>query len=323
MNLVVTGSIGIDTVELPDGERRENVPGGSALYFAAAAAFYTRPGIVAVAGTDLPPEHQELIKSLPFDTTGLELREGKTFRWAGKYRENLDERDTLATELNVLGEEPPQVPAAYKEATHLFLANAPPGVQLSFLQQFPKCQLAVADTMDLWITSAKEELLQLLREVDGLVLNYEEAEQLTSKHNTVAAAKHLLELGPSFVVVKKGEHGCLFAIKEEEEKRERTEKKGESAWEGGGIHIGALPAYPAEKVIDPTGAGDSFAGGLMGFLAARNNNRVTPDVLKEALLHATVLASFTIEAFSLERLQHLKKEELDARIEKYRRMLLV
>jgi len=311
MELVVTGSIGIDTIELPDGERRENLLGGSAAYFAAAASFYTKPGIVAVAGNDLPDAHKRLLVSFNIDTAGLEMRQGQTFRWGGKYRENMDERDTLFTELNVLGEQPAAVPDAYKDARHVFLANAPPTLQRAFRKEFPEA-FVVADTMDLWITNAKKELLSLLKEVDGLVLNYDEAEQLTGKRNTVAAAKHLLGLGPRFVVVKKGEHGCLYAYK--------VAEKGVA---GGGEpeRIGALPAYPAEKVVDPTGAGDSFAGGLMGFLAGQEEKDVTFPILREALLHATVLSSFTIEAFGLERLSLLTRPELDTRIEEYRQML--
>jgi len=310
MELVVTGSIGIDTIELPDGERRENLLGGSAAYFAAAASFSTKPGIVAVAGNDLPDAHKHLLASFNIDTTGLEIRSGKTFRWGGKYHENMDERDTLFTELNVLGERPAAVPDAYKSASHVFLANAPPTVQRAFREEFPEA-LVVADTMDLWITTAKKELLSLLQEVDGLVLNHDEAEQLTGKRNTVAAAKHLLGLGPRFVVVKKGEHGCLYAYRLAE------------GVAGGGEpeRIGALPAYPAEKVVDPTGAGDSFAGGLMGFLAARKKEDITFPILREALLHATVLSSFTIEAFGLGRLSLLTGSELDTRIKEYRQML--
>lgn len=304
MDLVVTGSVGIDTIETPDEQRVENLLGGSCAYFAAAASFYTRPGIVAVVGSDFPAEHRALLEAFNIDTKGLEVREGRTFRWGGRYHENMDERDTLFTELNVLGGESPRVPPSYQEAPLLFLANAPPAVQHAFLQHFPRRELVVADTMNLWIQNEKEALLKLLKEVDGLVLNEEEAEQLTGLRNTVAAAKELLTYGPSFVVVKKGEHGCLFAHKE---------------------GIGALPAYPAERVLDPTGAGDTFAGGLLGFLAAKMNGtqmkKLTFDILKRALLHATIMSSFTIEAFSLDRLQRLTKGELAARVREYERML--
>ncbi|MBR9692830.1 sugar kinase, partial [Candidatus Woesearchaeota archaeon] len=183
----------------------------------------------------------------------------------------------------------------------IFLANASPTNQRAQLKQFPKRKLVVADTMNLWIENEHDELIKLIKEVDGLVLNYDEAEQLTGKRNTVAAAKHLLELGPRFVVVKKGEHGCLFAHKD---------------------GIGALPAYPAEKVVDPTGAGDTFAGGMMGFLAAQDSDDPASfENIRASLAHGTIMASFTIEQFSLERLQELKKEELETRFKEFTKML--
>lgn len=299
MDLVVAGSFGIDTVETPAGEKRENVLGGSCAYFAAASSFYTKTAVSGVVGEDFPEKFTETLKGFDIDLTGLEQREGKTFRWGGKYLGNMDDRETTFVELNVLGERPAAIPEAHRTAGFLFLANASPTNQRLQLKHFTKPKLVVADTMNLWIEHEHDELIELIKEVDGLVLNSDEAEQLTGKRNTVAAAKHLLDLGPSFVVVKKGEHGCLFAHKE---------------------GIGALPAYPAEQVVDPTGAGDSFAGAMMGFLASHEKPRSFA-ALKESLAHATVMASFTIEAFSLERLQSLTKEELDARLAEYQRML--
>lgn len=322
--LVVTGTIGIDTVYAPTGHA-ESTLGGSCTYFAAAASFHGPVRMVAAAGDDLPDEHRRTIKHFAnIDTTGLEIRAGsKTFRWGGKYHDNMDRRDTLFTELGVLMEAPPKVPASYRDSKIVFLANTHPGVQLGLLENFPDRALAVADTMDLWINTAREPLLELLKRVDGLVLNYDEAELFTGKKNPVTAARHILELGPSFVVVKKGEHGSLIVHRD---------------------GIGALPAYPAEVVVDPTGAGDSFAGGMMGFLASReslNGNGgvgiggkrataagqskpgVSLDLLLKALAHGTVMASFNIESFSLKRLQTLTKAELDARYQEYAAMLRV
>ncbi len=302
MTLIVTGSIGIDTISTPSGERREGVMGGSCAYFAAAASFHCPVRIVAVAGDDLPPSFLKTFTHFGIDTRGLEIRKGeKTFRWGGKYLGNMDQRETLFTELNVLGGKPAAIPAAYQDSKYVFLANAPPAVQRAMLDNFPGRTLAVADTMNLWIETAKDDLLALLKEVDGLVLNYDEAEQLTGKTNAVAAAKHILEFGPRFVVVKKGEHGCILVHRD---------------------GIAALPAYPAENVVDPTGAGDTFAGGMMGYLAGNKleDPAAFPDVLK-ALAHGTVMASFTIEAFSLERLEELTKEELAARFAEFAAML--
>jgi sugar/nucleoside kinase (ribokinase family) len=308
MSLIVTGTIGIDTVYTPHAHA-ERVLGGSCTYFAAAASFYTKVRIVAAAGDDLPQPHRDVFKKFPgIDTAGLEIRPGsKTFAWGGRYKPDMNGRDTLFTELGVLTEAPPKVPASYRDSRFVFLANSHPAVQLDLLAQFPDRRLAVADTMDLWINTARDPLMALLKQVDGLVLNYDEAELLTGRANAVAAARHVLTMGPRFVVVKKGEHGCLFASKDD----------------AGGI--GALPAFPAETVVDPTGCGDSFAGGMMGFIAAQldkpGGNDVPLDLVRRGLAHGTVVASFNIESFSLDRLAQLTRPELDRRFEQYARML--
>lgn len=302
MSLIVTGTIGIDSVYTPHGHA-EKVLGGSCTYFAAAASFFGPVRMVAAAGGDLPPEHLAVFKKFPgIDTAGLEIRpQSKTFAWGGKYHANMNSRETLYTELGVLAEDPLKVPDAYRDSRYVFLANSHPAVQLGLLEQCPGRKLAVADTMDLWINTARPELERLLRAVDGLVLNYDEAELLTGKANTVAAARSILEMGPSFVVVKKGEHGCLF-----------VHRSG---------RIGALPAYPAENVIDPTGAGDSFAGGMMGYIASKNEDQVSFQTIRAALAHGTVIASFNIESFSLDRLTTLSKDELHRRYEEFADMV--
>lgn len=305
MSLIVTGTIGIDTIYAPTGHVEE-VLGGSCTYFAAAASFYGKVRMVAAAGGDFSAAHRAVLAHFAnIDTSGLQIRpNSKTFRWGGRYHDNMDRRDTLFTELGVLLEEPPPVPAPFRDSEFVFLANTHPGVQATLLSNFARPRLVLADTMDLWINTARPELEALLKKVHGLVLNYDEAELLTGKRNTVAAARHILEMGPSFVVVKKGEHGCLF-----------IHKKG----------IGALPAYPAEMVIDPTGAGDTFAGGMMGFLASQGDaaGPDSIDLLRRSLAHGTVMASFNIESFSLDRLKTLTKEELRARLEEYGAMLRV
>jgi sugar/nucleoside kinase (ribokinase family) len=306
MSLVVTGTIGIDTVHTPTATA-ERILGGSAVYFSAAASFFGPVRLVAAAGEDLPDAFRSTLKNFAkIDTQGLEVRKGsKTFAWGGKYHENMVQRDTLFTDLNILAEAPPTVPGSYADSEFVFLGNTHPGIQQGFLSSFPKRKLVVADTMDLWINIAKPELLLLLKNVDGLALNNDEAELLTGKKNPVTAAKHILAMGPRFVVVKKGEHGCILVHKD---------------------GIAALPAYPTEQVIDPTGAGDSFAGGMMGSLAASavaHNGKGdfgSFDVVRRALVYGTVTASFTVESFSLDRLAKMHRPELDARYAEYAAM---
>jgi sugar/nucleoside kinase (ribokinase family) len=310
MSLIVTGTIGIDTVYAPTGHA-EKVLGGSCTYFAAAASFYAPVRVVAAVGGDWPEAHRRVLSKFPaIDLRGLEVRPAsRTFAWGGKYLGNMNSRETLFTELGVLAESPPKVPEAYRDSQYVFLANSHPAVQMELLSHFPHRRLAVADTMDLWIRTARPELDRLLKQVDGLVLNYDEAEMLTGKANAVAAARHVLQMGPRFVVVKKGEHGCLFVHEE---------------------GIGALPAYPAETVVDPTGAGDTFAGGMMGSIAAaaaggggEAGGEVSIDVIRRALAHGTVVASFNIESFSLDRLAGLTREELMSRYDEFARMVRV
>jgi cytidine kinase len=305
MSLIVTGTIGIDTIYTPLGHR-ERVLGGSCTYFAAAASFYSPVRIVAAVGGDFPEEFRKcFVHFREVDTRGLEVRpRSKTFAWGGKYLANMNSRETLFTELGVLTEPAPVIPEFYRDSRYVFLANTHPAVQLQMLESLPQRRLVVADTMDLWINTARGELQALLKKVDGLVLNYDEAEMLTGKSNTVAAARSILEMGPKFVIVKKGEHGCILVHRD---------------------GIAALPAFPTETVIDPTGAGDSFAGGVMGHIASNH-----PDVgelgfqtLRQALAHGTVIASFTIEAFSLERLLSLDKAQVEERYRAYLEMVSV
>lgn len=306
MSLLVTGTIGLDDVVTPTGHAQQ-VLGGSCMYFSAAASFYTPVRIVAAVGDDFPASFRESFKQFPgVDLTGLETRKGsKTFRWGAKYHANMNSRDTLFTELGVVGEAPPTVPSAYADSKFLFLANSPPAVQAGFLEQVPKRGLTVVDTMDLWIDVAKEDLLALLKRVDGLVLNYDEAEQLTKKLNSVSAGRHILDLGPRFVIVKKGEHGCLLIHRD---------------------GICSLPAYPTENIVDPTGCGDTFAGGMMGFIASDKSAQHDPGsfaTIRRALVHGTIVASYTIEAFSLDRLKQIKRADLDKRFDEYANMVRI
>lgn len=305
MSLIVTGTIGIDTVHTPT-DTRERVLGGSCTYFAAAASFFTQVRLVAVAGEDFHEDYQAVFRRFPnVDVDGLEIRKGsKTFAWGGRYLEDMNSRETLFTELGVLAEKPPTPPAKYRDSKFVFLANSHPLVQRDLLESFPQRVIAVADTMNLWIESTRGDLLKLLSMVDGLVVNDEEARMLTGKRNPYTAGKMILDLGPMFVVIKKGEHGCVLVHRE---------------------GVAALPAFPCEQVVDPTGAGDSFAGGMMGHLAASHtrDQQIGMASVQQALAHGTVIASFTIESFSLDRLAELNKAEVAKRYTLFQEMVRV
>lgn len=311
MPLIVTGTVGIDTVETSTG-RADAVLGGSCTYFAAAASFFTPVRIVAAVGGDFPADHHSTLQRFPnVCVEGLELRkDSKTFAWGGKYHEDMNVRETLYTHLGVLTEAPPTPPQVYRDSRFVFLANTHPAVQRDLLNHFPDHLLAVADTMDLWIDTANADLKTLLKRIDGLVLNDSEARQLTGKRNPITAGKVILDMGPRFAVIKKGEHGCVLVHRD---------------------GLAALPAFPCEKVVDPTGAGDSFAGGMMGSIAAAHPpaRRWTReevgglDKLQPALTAGTVIASFTIESFSLDRLARLKQEELAGRTKEFGGMVRV
>ena len=297
--LLVTGSLGIDTIETPAG-RRDDVVGGSAIYFAYAASFFTPVRLVGVIGEDTPSGFFNVFGDQDVDTGGLEVRKGsKTFRWHGSYVKDLNEAQTVQVDLNVLAEQAPKIPDAFKDSRYLFLANTHPVLQQGMLASMPRPKLVVADTMNLWITTEKTELLKLLKQIDGLVLNDGEARLLTEEKNLIKAAKQVLSYGPKFVVIKKGEHGCLLVTQ--------------------GDHAFVLPAYPAESVVDPTGAGDSFAGGMMGYLATQGH--VTPATVKRALAYGTCVASFTISDFSLGGLKATRREQIDERWNAFKQVM--
>ena len=303
MKLVVTGTIGIDTVQTPRA-KREGVSGGSAAYFAAAASQLCPVRLVAVVGGDWPADHHSILKSFSgVWLEGLESRtNSRTFAWGGKYFEDVNRRETLFTEVGVLQEEPPRVPAAYADSEFVFLGNTHPSVQLGFIDQFPKRKLVVADTMDLWIRTANPELSALLQRVDGLIVNDSEAGELTGVRNAISAGRKILQMGPKFVVVKKGEHGAILIHPE-----------------GSAV----IPAFPIEdaNVVDPTGAGDSFAGGFMGYLA--REGRFDFASLQKAMAYGTVVASFSLEAFGLDRMRTLKFDEITKRLAQFQQMARV
>lgn len=298
MSLLVVGSIAFDSVETPHGEVQDAL-GGSATYFSYAASFFTPVRLCGVVGEDFPKEHVDLLAGRGIDTAGLIVEKGgKTFRWKGKYVGDMNSAETLEVHLNVLGTFNPDLPPGFLDSPYVFLANGSPSMQLKVLRQAKSRKLVVADTMNLWIEIARDELYELLKEVDGLVLNDGEARLLTDEVNLVKAGRKVLDLGPRFVIIKKGEHGAMFLSREESF---------------------VMPAYPVADVVDPTGAGDSFAGGFMGYLAASG---LTDDAaLKRAMAYGTVIASLNVEDFSLRRFQRTERAEIDKRLDEYRSMM--
>lgn len=298
MPLVVVGSVAIDHVETPL-ERRNNLLGGSAVHFSLAARFFTSVRLVGVVGADFPAEHTQMLASRGIDVSGLQVvKDGKTFTWTGKYMPNMNDRETLDVQLNVFGQFNPELPETYRRAKYVFLANGVPAVQMKVLDQAPGRRLAVADTMDLWITTQRPDLDKLLTQLDGLVLNDSEAKLLTDTENLVAAGRAVQAMGPKFVIIKKGEHGAMFFGEHE---------------------TYVLPAYPTDKLVDPTGAGDTFAGGMMGYLAERDD--LSADTLKTAMAYGIVAASFNVEGFGPERVQEITRDDIELRMGEYRKML--
>jgi sugar/nucleoside kinase (ribokinase family) len=299
MPLCVVGSVALDSVETP-AKTREDVLGGSAVFFSYAASFFTSVRLASVVGEDWPPQHTAMLEARGIDTLGLQVvKGGRTFRWRGKYLRNMNDRETIDLQLNVLADFDPVLPESYRRCKFLFLANGSPLHQLSAMGQCYHPSLVVADTMDHYIRTERERLVELLRRIDGLVLNDSEAKLLCDDDNLVRAGHAVRAMGPRFVVIKKGEHGAMFFDDRE---------------------VFVLPAYPTARVVDPTGAGDSFAGGMMGYLAEQG--RFDAKTLKTAMAYGTLTASFTVEDFSLDRLKTITREDLERRMEEYRRMLI-
>jgi cytidine kinase len=298
MPLLVTGSIGMDTLETPFG-KRENVIGGSAVYFSYAASFFTSVRLVGVVGEDAPGGFLDALAGREIDTSGLEVRKGsKTFRWHGSYLEDMNEAVTVEVDLNVLAERAPKIPERFLESRYIFLANTHPVLQQEMLESLKSPKLVVADTMNLWIQTERTELSRLLKKIHGLVLNDGEARLLTEKKNLIEAGREVLKMGPRFVVIKKGEHGCIMCSERD---------------------TFVLPAFPADRVVDPTGAGDSFAGGMMGYLATQGS--FSPSTIKRALAFGTVVASFAVSEFSLDGLRNIDREQIDERWHEFKQAM--
>ncbi len=294
--LLVVGSVALDTVKTPFGESTE-VLGGSATYFSTAASFFTSVALIAVVGEDFPQQHIAFLKSRGIDVTGLERRPGATFRWKGEYTHQLNEAHTLDTKLNVFETFRPKIPDAYRSPDVLFLGTIDPELQLDVLQKVERPSLVACDTMNFWINGKREALWKVLEQVDVLIINDGEARALGQDSNLVKVAKQVLSRGPKHLIIKRGEYGALMF---------------------NGNHVFGAPAFPLEDVRDPTGAGDTFAGGFLGYLAATGNRSL--DAMKQAIIFGSVMASFTVESFSLDRLRILDYKEVHARFQAFKRL---
>jgi len=299
MSVLVVGSTALDTIKTPAGEG-DRLLGGSASHAGVAASFFAPVKLVGVVGEDFPEQYLALYKRRKIDLAGLQVAPGKTFHWAGEYELDMNNRRTLATELGVFAEFRPELPDEYRRTPFVLLGNISPALQHHVLDQMRTPRFVAADTMDLWLNTALENLLRLLRRIDALVLNDSEARQLTGKNNLVVAAREIHRLGPRYVIIKKGEHGSILS---------------------GPNGMFVCPAYPLERVVDPTGAGDSFVGGLMGYLAGSKGPLERN--LREAMLAGTVVASFCCEGFGLEKTAALTRTDIRRRIAALRKIVRV
>jgi len=296
MSLLVVGSVAFDSIQTPYGEAEE-IAGGSATYFSVTASYFTPVNVVAVVGEDFGDEQMRIFRGRPIDTQGLERAKGKTFRWRGKYQGDMNEAQTLETQLNVFQSFAPKIPSSYLNSEFVFLGNIDPVLQLHVRKQLPKARVVACDTMNYWIQGKPEDLKKTLAAVDALVINEGEARMLSGVENLRRASSIIQRLGPRTLIVKRGEHGaCLFQDQS----------------------IFFAPAFPLEQVHDPTGAGDSFAGGFMGYLAKTGD--LSEPSLRRALVYGSVMASFAVEEFGLSRLLRVQPEEIKTRFKEFKAM---
>ena len=305
MAILVVGSVAFDSLETPSG-KRERVLGGAATHFALAASFFTKVRVVGVVGEDFLPEHEAVLTSKGVDTTGIDHVAGKSFHWTGSYVKDLAEAETLATDLNVFADFQPKIPESYLDSEYLFLANIDPVLQLAVRKAMPNAKLVAGDTMNYWIAAHRENLLKVMKELDVLVINGKEVLMLSDETNWVRGAKKVLDMGPKSLVVKYAEHGVAgFFSKEFLATIDPTcdpERR-----------LFRAPATPVEDVIDPTGAGDSFAGGFYGYIASQG--KLTPEVYRTAMFYGSVMGSLAVEDFGTERLQRTTRAEIDQRFQ--------
>ena len=298
MSVLVLGSIALDTVKTPV-EEHSDLLGGSASYAAVAASFFSPVKLVGIVGRDLPASEFDFWKSRKIDTEGVQRVDGKTFRWSGEYSWDLNMRETRSVALNVFENFQPKLPESYRKSDFVLLANIAPTLQAHVLDQMEKPRFVVADTMDLWIETTRADLDALLSRVDLLILNDSEAREMTKETSLIKAGRRIRKFGPRYVAIKKGEHGALLFGEDE---------------------FFSCGAYPLEDIHDPTGAGDTFAGGMAGFIAGTVGGKVTFTDLRKAMIYGSVLASFAVEAFSLERLRKLSMGEIEERYETFKLM---
>lgn len=300
MSLLVVGSVAFDAIETPFG-KTDKILGGAGTYISLSASYFQQPiNIVSVVGQDFHKEDIKMMQGYGVDVTGLQVKEdGKTFFWSGKYNNDMNFRETLVTELNVLGEFDPIIPEAYHDCDYLMLGNLAPAVQKQVINRLPKRpKLVVLDTMNFWMDIAWDDLMDVISNIDVLVINEEEARQLTKQYALVKAARMIHEMGPKTVVIKKGEHGALLFHNNE---------------------IFYVPALPLEEVFDPTGAGDTFAGGFIGYIAKHND--ISFETMKNAIVHGSAMASFCVEKFGVRGIQDLTQEQIAARVEQFRALV--
>jgi sugar/nucleoside kinase (ribokinase family) len=297
MSVLVVGSVALDSVETPFG-KAEDVLGGSATYFSASASHQTPVQLVGVVGADFPIEKLAVLAERGVDLAGLEHIDGESFRWRGRYRHDLNSAETLETRLGVFSHFRPKIPAQFRSARYVFLGNIDPRLQLDVLQQVDKPKLVACDTMNFWIESRRDDVIKLLKHVDLITLNDAEARQLTEKVNLVHAARWIIERGPSTVVIKKGEHGAFMFT---------------------ASSVFFAPAYPLESVFDPTGAGDSFAGGFIGYLARTDD--LSDASMRRAVIHGSAMGSFVVEGFSITRLLEVTRANIDARVAEFHELV--
>ncbi|HTM89428.1 MAG TPA: PfkB family carbohydrate kinase [Terriglobales bacterium] len=303
MSIVAVGSIAFDTVTSGYGTK-ERLLGGTATYFGLAASYFTDVRVVGVVGDDFTAEHENVLRSHAVDISGVQRTAGKTFFWSGEYGANVNEAKTRATELNVFANFDPELPRNYRDSEFLFLGNIDPTLQASVRRQMKGARLVGGDTMNYWINNTHAELLETLKLMDALIINDAEAKSLAGETNLPRAAQKVLAMGPQALVMKHGEYGATIFFRE-------------GAF-GLGHHPFRAPALPIEEVVDPTGAGDSFAGGFMGYIASQGE--LNREVLKRAMFYGSVMGSFAVERFGTERLQNLTREEIDARFQIFREL---
>ena len=302
MSILVVGSVAFDSVETPSG-KVDHILGGAATHFALAASYFTDVRVIAVVGEDFAPEHEAVFAKCGIDTRGIERAQGLTFHWTGEYSGNLNEAKTLGTDLNVFATFEPKIPKEYLDSEYLFLANIDPVLQAKVRRSMPDVKLVCGDTMNYWIADHREKLAVVLKELDVLLINDNEARMLSGESNAVRAAESVMGMGPRALVVKHGEYGATAFFSD-------------MAFEGNEVRPFRAPALPLAEVVDPTGAGDSFAGGFYGYIASQP--KLTPAVFRTAMFYGGVMGSFAVERFGTERLQAVAKEEIDARFDLFR-----